>query len=277
MNTTKIIIAISILFLIAIGCSNKPEVKIIKSGLQYVDDTLGVGRVAKKGDLVTIHFKVWKMKDSTYDYSNWTNDSTKLSFEIEDSKMRGRPYTFVLGDSNFIKGSEEGIEGMKTGGARTIIIPSRLAYGKEGWGPILPNTNLRVYVQLLNVKDHITATMWDVDTTKMKTTKSGLKYIIIKEGTGKTADSGDVVTVHYTGWLKDSTKFDSSVERDEPFTFTVGIQRIIPGWNEGIRFLNKGAKARFIIPPDLAYGSKQKGKIPPNSTLIFDVEVLNIK
>lgn len=270
-------LAFSLMFLGAIGCSNNPEVKKKESGLHYVDDTVGVGRVAKEGNLVTINFRVWVMKDSTDDFSNWEKDSTKMKQKIEDTWLKGRPYKFVLGGNNFIKGSDEGIEGMKVGGTRTIIIPAKLAYGKTGMGPIPPNASLKVNIQLLEVKDKITASMWNVDTTKMKTTKSGLKYIIVQEGTGKTADSGDVVTVNYTGWLKDSTKFDSSVERDEPFTFTVGRHMVIPGWDEGIRFMNKGAKARFIIPPDLAYGNRQIGKIPPNSTLIFDVELLNIK
>ncbi len=273
----KIIFAFSLMVLIAVGCSNKPEVKKNESGLHFVDDTVGVGRVAQEGNLVTINFRVWVMKDSSDDFSNWEADSSKMGQKIEDTWMKGRPYKFVLGNSSFIKGSDEGIEGMKAGGTRTIIIPAKLAYGKTGMGPIPPNASLKVNIQLLDVKDKITASMWDVDSTKMKTTKSGLKYIIVQEGTGKTADSGDVVTVNYTGWLKDSTKFDSSVERDEPFTFTVGKHQVIPGWDQGIRLLNKGAKARFIIPPDLAYGNRPIGKIPPNSTLIFDVELLEIK
>ena len=274
----KIIFALSMMFLIVVGCSNKPEIKNKESGLHYVDDTLGVGRIAQKGNFITINFRVWVMKDSSDDFSDWLKDSSKIKQKIEDSWLTGKPYKFVLGEGNFIKGSEEGIEGMKVGGTRTIIIPSRLAYGKAGIRPIIPpNSSLKVDIQLLNVRDKITVSMWNVDTTKMKTTKSGLKYVIVQEGTGKTADSGDVVTVHYTGWLKDSTKFDSSVERDEPYTFTIGVQRVIPGLDEGMRFLNKGAKARFIIPPALAYGNRPAGKIPPNSTLIFDVELLNIK
>ena len=275
----KIIFAFvfSLLVFLAVGCSSKPEVKKKDSGLHYVDDTVGVGRVAKSGNLVTINFRVWYMKDSTDDFSDWNTDSSKMRQKIEDRWLKDRPYKFLLDAGNFVKGSDEGIEGMKVGGMRTMIIPAKLAYGKTGMGPVPPNASIKLVVKLLDVKDKITASMWDVDTTKMKTTKSGLKYIIVQEGTGKTADSGDVVTVNYSGWLKDSTKFDSSVERDEPFSFTVGKHQVIPGWDEGIRLLNKGAKARFIIPPSLAYGNRPIGKIPPNSTLIFDVELLNIK
>jgi FKBP-type peptidyl-prolyl cis-trans isomerase len=273
----RIVFGIVLFAAIIFGCSNKKDVVKKESGLEYVDDTVGVGRTAEKGDIVTIHFKGWYIKDSSRDFSDWSTDSSKMRQNIGDTRLSGGPYKFILDEGNFIKGSDEGIEGMKVGGMRTIIIPAGFAYGKQGVGPIPPNSDLKLIVQLINVKDKIVASLWNVDTTKMKTTKSGLKYVIVQEGTGKTADSGDVVTVNYSGWLKDSTKFDSSVERDEPITVTVGAGMVIPGWDEGLQLLNKGEKARFIIPPDLAYGNRHMGKIPPNSTLIFDIELLDIK
>jgi peptidylprolyl isomerase len=108
------------------------------------------------------------------------------------------------------------------------------------------------------------------------TTESGLQYLIVDEGTGTKAESGEVVSVHYTGYLTDGTVFDSSVERGVPFTFPLGQGRVIRGWDEGIALLNEGASARLIIPPDLAYGANGSGAIPPNSTLIFDVELVEI-
>ncbi|HRP92755.1 MAG TPA: FKBP-type peptidyl-prolyl cis-trans isomerase, partial [Ignavibacteriaceae bacterium] len=80
-----------------------------------------------------------------------------------------------------------------------------------------------------------------------------------------------------SGFLLDGTKFDSSVERDEPFTFVAGVGQVIPGWDEGVQLMKKGSKARLIVPSNLAYGDRDLGKIPPNSTLIFDVEVLDVK
>ena len=108
------------------------------------------------------------------------------------------------------------------------------------------------------------------------TTESGLKYIILQEGVGDTPYPGQTVKVHYAGFLLNGTKFDSSYDRDKPFEFILG-GRVIPGWNEGIQLLKTGAKAKFMIPPDLAYGSSgASGVIPPNATLIFEVKLLEI-
>ena len=110
------------------------------------------------------------------------------------------------------------------------------------------------------------------------TTKSGLAYFMIKEGEGAQAKAGNTVSVHYTGKLSDGTKFDSSYDRGQPIEFPLGEGRVIPGWDEGIALLKLGGKATFIIPPNLAYGSRGAGGvIPPNSTLIFEVELINIK
>ena len=166
---------------------------------------------------------------------------------------------------------------MKPNGKRMIVIPSELAYGKQGMGPVPPNADLKVLIELLDVKDPIVAEMWDVDKSKIKATESGLMYVIIEEGKGDFATDCNVVTVHYSGYLEDSTKFDSSVEKDEPFSFVIGNKQVIAGWDEGLRFLKKGGKARFVIPPSLGYGDITAGKIPLNSTLIFDIELLDVK
>ncbi|MBQ7690799.1 MAG: FKBP-type peptidyl-prolyl cis-trans isomerase [Muribaculaceae bacterium] len=105
-------------------------------------------------------------------------------------------------------------------------------------------------------------------------TASGLQYQIIKEGTGRKPGPGDVVTVHYTGRLIDGTVFDSSVERGEPATFAVG--QVIPGWVEGLQLMNEGAAWRLFIPSNLAYGPHGTGPIQPNSTLIFDVQLIKV-
>jgi FKBP-type peptidyl-prolyl cis-trans isomerase FkpA len=94
---------------------------------------------------------------------------------------------------------------------------------------------------------------------------------------GTSPKAGDSVTVHYTGWLTDGTKFDSSVDRNEPFAFVLGAGQVIQGWDEGVATLKVGEKARFTIPPEKAYGREgYPGAIPPNATLIFEVELLSI-
>ena len=112
----------------------------------------------------------------------------------------------------------------------------------------------------------------------MNKTDSGLFYNITKKGSGISPSKGSQVSVHYEGKLTDGTIFDSSYKRDKPIKFSVGVGQVIKGWDEGIMLLNKGAIARFVIPSELAYGSRGAGNIiPPNSTLIFEVELVNIE
>ncbi len=109
-------------------------------------------------------------------------------------------------------------------------------------------------------------------------TASGLRYKIIQQGEGKKPNKGDVVLVHYTGMFPDGKVFDSSIKRKTPIDFPVGKGHVIAGWDEGIMLLEEGAKARFVIPPQLAYGSAGAGGvIPPNATLVFDVELVEVK
>jgi FKBP-type peptidyl-prolyl cis-trans isomerase len=110
------------------------------------------------------------------------------------------------------------------------------------------------------------------------TTKSGLKYIDEVVGTGESPRRGRPVSVHYTGTLANGTKFDSSVDRGQPYEFPIGVGEVIEGWDEGIMTMKVGGKRKLIIPPDLGYGAAGKApKIPPNSTLYFDVELMGVK
>jgi len=108
-------------------------------------------------------------------------------------------------------------------------------------------------------------------------TESGLRYQILQKGDGAQAEKGKTVSVHYKGSLIDGTVFDSSYKRNEPIDFSLGMGQVIPGWDEGVSLLKVGDKARFVIPSDLAYGSRGAGgAIPPNATLIFDVELMKV-
>ena len=110
------------------------------------------------------------------------------------------------------------------------------------------------------------------------TTPSGLRYIDIAPGSGPTPQVGQRVRVHYTGWLESNgQKFDSSVDRGQPFQFQLGTGAVIKGWDEGVGAMQVGGKRRLIIPPDLAYGPGGRSPIPPNATLVFDVELLGVE
>lgn len=107
---------------------------------------------------------------------------------------------------------------------------------------------------------------------------SGLKYVDRVVGTGDEAVAGKTVNVHYTGWLENGKKFDSSVDRGQPFSFPLGAGRVIKGWDEGVQGMKVGGKRKLTIPSDLGYGSRGAGGvIPPNATLIFDVELLGVR
>ena len=139
------------------------------------------------------------------------------------------------------------------------------------------NSTLIFEVELISVKPKISAQPYDVagkDTLKLE---SGLEYIMVKQGAGKAASPGAKVSVHYTGYLKDGSIFDSSVERGEPIEFRLGEGRVIKGWEQGIALLNVGSKCRLIIPYTLAYGEQGYPPIiPAKATLVFDVELVDV-
>ena len=112
---------------------------------------------------------------------------------------------------------------------------------------------------------------------KTVTTASGLKYVDVKVGNGASPVKGKQVKVHYTGTLENGKKFDSSVDRNEPFSFVIGVGQVIPGWDEGVMSMKVGGKRKLIIPSKLGYGERGAGGvIPPNATLLFDVELLDV-
>ena len=122
----------------------------------------------------------------------------------------------------------------------------------------------------------------DAATNQVTEMPNGLKYTDTKTGDGAMATSGNKVSVHYTGWLYNNgakgAKFDSSVDRGQPFQFTLGAHQVIPGWDEGVAGMKVGGKRTLIIPPELGYGARGAGGvIPPNATLMFDVELLGVQ
>ena len=131
--------------------------------------------------------------------------------------------------------------------------------------------------QIAQVTEKPTSNIMSDDDNKAVTTASGLKYVVINEGTGAAPKTGQTVVVHYTGTLEDGTKFDSSRDRDQPFSFKLGVGQVIKGWDEGLSTMKVGDRRQLTIPPELGYGARGAGgTIPPNATLIFDVELLKI-
>ncbi len=153
-----------------------------------------------------------------------------------------------------------------------LIVAQVVDQGKDSTAIASPVTNSSQSETL------VALTLEDVaNKENVVTTESGLRYVDIKEGNGETPEKGQTVVVHYTGSLADGTKFDSSRDRDRPFSFKLGEGQVIPGWEQGISTMKVGGRRQLIIPPELGYGQRGAGGvIPPNATLIFDVELLRI-
>lgn len=202
-------------------------------------------------------------------YTGWTADGKMF----DSSEVRGEPTTF--GVHQVIKGWTEGLQLMKKGEKRRFWIPADLAYGTNP-RPGAPAGQLTFDVKLLDI---VAAPKAPEDVAApsagSKKTASGLAYKVLTEGDGASPTAESRVTVHYSGWTKDGKMFDSSVERGHPATFPLG--GVIKGWTEGLQLMKKGAKYRFWIPGDLAYGDEAKRPGAPVGQLTFDVELLDFQ
>lgn len=232
------------------------------SGLQYVDLLVGEGEQPSAGGVVTLH------------YTGWLEDGTKFDSSID----RDEPITFVLGQGQVIDGWDEGISTMQVGGQRQLIIPASLAYGEAGYsGVIPPNATLTFDVELISYYAPAPAAPPEIDDANLTTTASGLQYSDLQVGEGEMPQLGQTVVVHYTGWLTDTTKFDSSLDRGRTFEFPLGQGSVIAGWDEGVATMQVGGQRLLVIPSDLAYGDQGQGAIPGGATLIFLVELIEIR
>lgn len=233
------------------------------SGLQYIEISPGSGPAPAPGQIVAVHY-TGRLADGTV---------------FDDSYKRGEPIQFALGSGQVIQGWDEGIALMRKGGKARLVIPPDLAYGKTGAGNVIPpDATLTFDVELVDIREGAPAAPASLDESRYTTTPSGLKYADLQAGDGATAEAGKTVTVHYTGWLTDGTKFDSSLDRGDPFQFELGAQQVIKGWDEGVVGMQVGGKRQLVIPAGLGYGEQGAGRfIPPNATLVFEVELLDVQ
>lgn len=241
--------------------SNGTDTVKTESGLQYVIWTKGDGEQPVNGDKVSVHYAGRLSTGEPFD----------------NSYDRGQPFQFPLGQGRVIKGWDEGIAKLNVGDSATLIIPPDLGYGATDRPNIPANSTLIFDVQLMDVAKKVVPKRFDVEGKEKKKTASGLEYIKLNETDGVQAEAGKNVSVHYSGYLLDGTMFDSSIERGQPISFPLGTGRVIKGWDEGIALMKVGEKAQLIIPADLGYGERAMGPIPANSTLVFDVELVDVK
>lgn len=224
----------------------------LESGLILTDTQKGEGAEARLGQMVTVH------------YTGWLFNNGERGAKFDSSKDRKDPFEFGLGEGRVIAGWDVGVRGMQVGGTRLLTIPPEMGYGSRGaGGAIPPNATLQFEVELLAVSGE------------------GLAIEDVVQGAGETAARGDQVSVHYTGWLLQNgergAKFDSSKDRNEPFDFMLGGRQVIAGWDMGVQGMQIGGTRVLTIPAHLAYGARGAGGvIPPNATLVFEVELLGL-
>ncbi len=246
------------------GGASEADVNTTASGLQYILLKPGDGPTPESGELVSVH------------YTGWLVDGT----EFDSSVGRGTPFQFSLGQGMVIAGWDEGVALLNEGGKIRLIIPSELGYGERGSGGLIPPGATLVFdVELLEIVAGSPDSPFEVSDDQFTETESGLKYFDIEVGDGQTPEEGQVAFLHFTAWLEDGTKLGSTIDSGQPISYMLGSGELFPGFEEGISSMQIGTIRQMIFPPELAYGESGSsgGQIPPNATLIFEVEVLGIQ
>lgn len=239
---------------ITVGCGGSGTGGFVttSSGIQYCDVRVGRGMPPLKGEVCVFH------------YAGWLQNGVKF----DSSYDRNEPFEFTLGGGEVIQGWEELASTMRVGGKRRAYIPPELAYGSRGNPPLIPgNATLYFEMELLEIR-----------TPNEVTTESGLKYANLYVGDGNLVQNGSNVLIHYSLWLSDGTKLESTYDTDSPISFVIGNGEVIKGLEEGLIGMRSGGRRKLTIPPSLAYGEQgnPQKNIPPNATLIYEVEVLGV-
>ena len=238
---------------------NNNKIITTDSGLKYEIINMGDGEKPSATDRVEVH------------YHGTLLDGTVFDSSVE----RGQTITFGL--NQVIKGWTEGLQLMPIGSKFKFTIPPELGYGTRSIGSIPANSTLIFEVELFDIQKPFVDSDFSIPAEEV-VLESGLRYLEHITGSGEITEIGNTVIVHYSGFLSDGTKFDSSHDRGKPFNFTLGENRVIQGWEEGLLNMHKGSKRTLIIPPELGYGERGAGGvIPPNATLLFEVELVDFK
>ncbi len=252
------------------------EFSVTESGLKYKILRKSDGRKATDTDMVKINFREW-LDDETIVRTTYGTGGTPAHFEMRYN--------------NHGSGYAEGLKLIGEGGMIELEIPPELAYGKQGFVGIPANSTIHALIEVISVTDtpppptmmptsakpaESAPDKVDADAPKeFTTTTSGLKYRIRRKSDGPKPTASNGVKVHYRGWLDSGKEFDSSYARNDPAQFQ--LNEVIKGWTEGLQLIGVGGMIELEIPPELGYGSANKGNIPPNSTLHFVVELLDMR
>ncbi len=221
----------------------------------FTDILLGTGDVAGFGKRATINYIAW-----IFDGGQSDNKGQEVD--------RGDGLTFVIGASQAIGGFDQGVAGMRVGGQRRLVIPPDLGFGANAAGVIPADASLVADVTL-------------VDVQQVTTDSAPFTVTDLTVGDGLDAATGDRLLVAYGGWLYNESQPDNKgilfdASGTNGFPFTLGAGQVIPGWDEGLVGMRENGERRLIIPPERAYGATQRGLIPPNATLLFDITLLTV-
>lgn len=232
----------------------------LPNGLVIRDIETGSGIPADSGLYFTAHYTGYLSSGDIFD----------------TSFSRGTPISFRLGAGQLVPALELGIKGMRPGGKRILYSPPELGFGPNGIpGIIPPNDTLMFEIEILNVIQP--PEPWETASVRERSTDSGITYHVIQSGRGDKPALNDMVAVHYSGYLEDGNVFDSSHFRGDAFRFRVGIGYVISGLDEMVMSMAPGEKRTIFLPPNQAYGENGlDNQIPPNATLRFDVELIEI-
>ena len=254
-----IVLALVTLFL---GCGSQDKWT-TESGLQVTEVVGGEGELPEKGDILKLRYTGWYLDGEMFDSTD---------------KLDG-PAAVRFGKGDLLPGLEEGVSTMRKGGKRILILPPELAFGKEGRpGVVPPDQWVKFEVELVEIEPGPPPIFpWNEAGMEIVTTSTGLQIVDFVVGEGDSPKVGDTVVVSYSGFLDDGTLFDTTYYSRAPVEFVLSAERLIPGWVEALLTMRVGGQRKIIVPPFLGYGAKGYGKsVPPDATLIYDIELLEI-
>ena len=235
---------------------------VTSSGLQFLEIAAAEGPMPKTGDIVTLNF-IATLPDGT---------------EFGNSYTQGGPIEVIIGRDQLLPGWEEGVMLTTEGSSAQMAIPPELAFGSEGYGIIPANSQIILVVDLLSIE--APPTPLEVTEDQLTTTENGLSYYDITVGSGDEAVEGTIVTNHFSLWVDDEAEylFIGSSQNNQPIIFEIGRGDVVfPGWEEGVTNMKVGGKRLLIIPSALGLGEMGGGDIPPNATLVMEIELLEVK
>lgn len=244
------------------GCDEGRTTWTTESGLEITEITQGDGSLPKKGDLLHVNY--------TASYIGGKQFDSQMDPEA--------PYRFRFKVDEVLPGLEEGVATMRPGGKRILVLPPKLAFGESGLpGTVPENTWVRMEVELRKIEPSPPPPEpWSDAGYEIVALESGLQYVDFEVGTGESPVIGSTIVVHYSGYLDDGTLFDTTHFRMRPLQFEFTTDELIRGWIEGLLTMKEGGLRKLIIPPYMGYGEKGFRSVPPNATLIYDIELVAV-